>query len=116
MVTIKGTVLRGMNIAGRLFDTPTANLAIAHPHHLEPGVYAAYAHLDGETLPSAVYISLEGKCEVHIFDFAQDIVGMTLGVDVLERVSDVVAWESQEQMRGKIVEDLQKVRAALQGS
>lgn len=113
MMTVRGTVQRGRGIAGRLFATPTANLELASPIALAAGVYTAHVFYDGQSFPAAFYIGPEGKCEVHLFNFAKDITNATLEVTIAEPVSGYVPWKSEEQMREKIKSDLAKVRAAL---
>ncbi len=110
MLTIKGTVVKGLGVAGTLFGTPTANLELEHSTQIEPGTYAAYTRFDGVALPSALYVNPEKKYETHVLDFSGELTGKTLEVDVLQYVSNYVPWESVEQMREKVRDDIAKVR------
>lgn len=111
---IRGTVVKGEGIAGKLFGTPTANLVVENAPDLEAGVYAGTAMVDGNTHAAAIYFAdPKKKIEVHLLDFTGNLVGKTLDVDIGERVSGHVAWESEDQMRDKILDDIRRVRAVL---
>ena len=94
------------------FGLPTANLEFDEVIPLEAGVYAAYAFV-GQTRYNAVaYVGPRGseKFETHLFAFSGDLYDQQLTVEVLDRVGQHVAWESEEQMKQKVAADVQKAR------
>ena len=116
---VRGVVTRGRGIAKEVFGVPTANLVFNVTPNIAAGVYAGFVSIASHqknTFPVAICIGADGgtKFEVHIFDFDGDLVGTTLDVEVLDRVSDIVPWESEEQMREKIQNDLETVQKFLQ--
>lgn len=114
---VRGVVEKGLGIALRDFDVPTANLAIEGRLELETGVYAAITEYKGKKFESIVCYGTgdEGKkFEVHLFDFDQYIYGDTLDVEMIEKVSEIIPWHSKERMRQKIVHDLQLVKAVFE--
>lgn len=111
---IRGTVIKGEGIAGKLFGTPTANIVTQNAPDLEAGVYAGTATVDGNTYAAAIYFAdPKKKIEVHLLAFTGDLVDKTLDVVLGERVSGHVAWESEEQMRNKILDDIRRIREIL---
>lgn len=108
-----GIVIKGDGIAGKLFGTPTANLAgVSLPTGLQPGVYLGKVTVEGATYDAAVYFNDPSKkIEVHLLHVTADFVGKTFHVKLREKVSEHVDWQSEEQMRAKIMDDMQKIRA-----
>lgn len=114
-MTISGTVIKGDGIAAARYGTPTANLAVESlPHGLEPGVYLARATVDGASYHAAVYFNdPTKKFEVHLLDVDMDLLDKMMDVELVEKVSEHVEWESEVQMRAKIADDLKKIRERL---
>ena len=114
-MTVHGIVVKGSGTAGKVFSVPTANLVFDVAPNIAAGVYAGLVSIASHkknALPAAICVGADGKnkFEVHILDFDGNLVGTTLDVEVLDRVSDIVPWESEEQMRKKIQNDLVIVR------
>lgn len=107
---MRGKVVKGKGEAARLFDVPTANLELSKPCAFEPGVYAAWSVYKNKLYESVVCVRDEETFEVHLIGFDEDIYGKSLGVEIVEKVSDLVSRKSIAQMRRKIKSDVQKAR------
>lgn len=107
-----GKVISGDRLAGRDYDTPTANLDLPADIDLEYGVYAAITHHNGNRYHSTVCYGVgePPKFEVHLFGFDGDILGNELRVEIVELVSELIPWQSIERMRQKILHDLEMAR------
>ena len=106
-MVIKGKVIKGGGKA-RSYGVPTANLDVI-PEGLPEGIYVGSAVLaSGEKHPCV--ISWSRILEVHLLDWSDDLYGQELTVHVDERISDFVAFESDEQMKIKILSDIKKAR------
>lgn len=106
---IQGTVEKGLGIAGPLLGTPTANLALEAPPPLPWGVHAAMVLHDDAAWPAVVCYGADEqhkKFEVHLIDWQGTLVGETLTVDVIAKIRDLVPWESVDQMRALIQQDI----------
>lgn len=114
-MTIRGTVVTGLGVAGRDLGFPTANIAPNMTVAIPNGVYAGRMTVHGATYGAAVCVGADGdkKVEAHLLGFTGDIVGATVELNVLERVSDLVPWKSAEQMRKKIADDVAAVTRIL---
>jgi riboflavin kinase/FMN adenylyltransferase len=105
-------VIRGQGQAAQVYGVPTANLALPAESHLEAGTYAAKAIFNGDSYPAVAYISpLNVKqLEVHMFGWDGELYDQELQVEVLDKLSEPVAWQNQEQMLAKISDDLKKAQ------
>ena len=91
--SVKGKVVSG-DRRGRGLGFPTANLAPWNQKLLPAnGIYATWAVLDGQTLPSVTSIGLRPtfenqsttpRVETYIFNFDQDIYGQELEIQFVE--------------------------------
>ena len=110
---------------GRLLGFPTANLRVdtrkALPAH---GVYAVRVALPGERAarhPAVANIgvrptvSSEPKLmiEVHLLDAAMDLYGLTLGVDLIERLREERRFDGLDALRAQIDRDARMAREIL---
>ncbi len=113
--TIRGIVVRGLGIAGRNLGFPTANILPNMIVGIPDGVYAGCMTVDDKTYNAAICVGADGnkKIEAHLLDFAGDILGEVVELNVIERVSNLVPWESAEQMKKKITDDVAKVTQLL---
>ena len=110
--TITGLVEMG-DQRGRTIGFPTANIRLGLRHvDVADGVYASIAHLaDGRRFAAATSVGrrptfyLEGErlCEVHLIDFAEDIYGTRIRVQMLDFLRPQCRFESigelQQQLR-----------------
>ena len=90
-----GTVVRGDG-RGRSIGIPTANLGERHNQEPGPGVYAAWAWLDGQRYAAAVnvgHVPTAGSgrvltVEAHLLGYNSDCYGQPLALDLMARVRD----------------------------
>lgn len=104
----------------RSFCCATANLEITFPHFFFPpfGVYGAKVHMNGESMKGIASIGIAEtfheykapKIEVHIFDFDADIYGQEMDVILVEYVREMMKFPSKEDLKKKILEDIEYVR------
>jgi len=128
--TLYGKVVLGAQ-RGRTLGFPTANLArndegvaLGRGQVLPAdGVYATYALLGDERLPSVSNVGVrpsfdngERLVEAHILDFDRDIYGEVLGIEFIERLRDEKRYESINQLVAQIQQDVIQARPLLVGS
>lgn len=113
---IQGTVVEGEK-RGRRLGFPTANLDMIEVLIPGKGVYAASATVEGQTYRAAVSIgenvTFGGqafKVEVHLLDFDIDLYGQHLAVDFIEKIRDLVQFESPEHLVAQMQKDVKKVK------
>ncbi|MBI5587212.1 MAG: bifunctional riboflavin kinase/FAD synthetase [Deltaproteobacteria bacterium] len=119
--SIKGRVVKGRNI-GKGMGFPTANLKVSSELLPAGGVYAAYAAVDGRTLPAVLNIGKaptfggrDTTVEVHILDFNGDIYGREMEVSFVRRIRSEKAFKSKEGLVARIKKDAERARAILTG-
>ena len=116
---LEGTVVAGDQRGGTL-GFPTANLAVP-PNLLVPayGIYAGAARVDGVERRSALSIGVtphygghERRIEAFLVDFAGDLYGRGMRIELWARLRDEHAFESEEALVAQIADDVAAVRAA----
>ena len=110
-----GIIIHGDHV-GKGLGFPTANLDVKKSDiKLGPGVYACYAWLNKKKYQSALAIqSTTWKVEVHLLDYdGEDFYGKYLEVEPVQKVSEMQEFGSEADLRGKIKEDVEKVRELL---
>jgi len=118
--SLHGHVVTG---AGRGVELgfPTANLDI-DPEQAIPanGVYATWACIDGRAYQSMTNIgkrpTFGGKectVEVYVLDYHSDLYGRELRVDIMERVRGEKQFNTAEELKKQIAEDVKQGRAIL---
>jgi len=117
---VDGIVVRGAG-RGRQLGYPTANVH-SEPHVAVPadGIYAGRVVLRGERLPAAISVgtnpTFEGRqrtVEAYILDFDEDIYGVELGVEFLERVRGMERFERVEDLVEQMGRDVEQIRGLL---
>ncbi len=121
--SVTGKVVRGAG-RGRTIGVPTVNLEAPPPRKLLPpdGVYAGLVH--GAGFSHGAMMNLGGRptfgdhsrsLEAHLFGFSADLYGQVLTVEFVERLRDVVKFDSAQALmdemgkdRVKAVESLRK--------
>jgi riboflavin kinase/FMN adenylyltransferase len=117
---IDGIVVRGEG-RGRQLGYPTANVHtdryVAIP---ADGIYAGWAVLRGTRLPAAISVgtnpTFEGRqrtVEAFILDFDEDIYGVELGVEFVERLRGMVKFESVDALVEQMGRDVEQARELL---
>jgi riboflavin kinase / FMN adenylyltransferase len=117
---IDGIVVRGEG-RGRQLGYPTANVHtdrhIAIP---ADGIYAGWAVLRDKRLPAAISVgtnpTFEGRqrtVEAYILDFDEDIYGVELGVEFVERLRGMEKFDSVEDLITQMGVDVEQTRDRL---
>ena len=133
----EGDVRRVQNLAGRPFSLrgrvipgagrgtelgfPTANLDIDEEQALPAeGVYAGWVHIDDQVYPSMTNIGkrptfggIERVVEVYILDYHSDTYGQELTVDIVERLRGEKKFNTPEELKKQIAEDVEQGKAKL---
>lgn len=117
---LSGTVIHGDG-RGRTIGFPTANIDVWVEQVLpQNGVYAGWAHLDGETFMAAANVgnrpTFNGtivRAEAHILDFDRDIYGETLDFDVIVRLRPEEKYDDIDALIEQIARDVEKTREIL---
>jgi len=120
--TLRGRVVTGER-RGRTLGFPTANLHL-RPHLVLPpdGVYAARVAAGGRMHAGVLNIGLRptfnGRrrtIEVHLLDFAADLYGQWLVVQIVERLRGETTFAGPEALRQAIAADIARARSVLAG-
>lgn len=119
---LTGTVVHGNKI-GKKLGFPTANLDLNNRHKLLPpaGIYAVYAHHQGQQYGGMLYIgdrptlkAYQNKTiEVNLFDFDKDIYGDKLRLELVARTRDDQAFESLDALSAQLAEDRKEAQAVI---
>jgi riboflavin kinase/FMN adenylyltransferase len=117
---VSGTVVQG-DQRGRTIGFPTANLAVWEQKLLPAhGVYATYAHLEGERFLAATNIGVRPTVddrqlmvEAHLLDFDRDIYGQELTLEIVSRVRDERKFSGLDALKAQINADVEEVRRRL---
>jgi riboflavin kinase/FMN adenylyltransferase len=114
-VEVDGTVVTGEARGGTL-GFPTANLDI-RPELLVPanGIYAGAAgeHRAAVSIgTNPHYGGRERRVEAHLLDFAGDLYGQRLVVQLWERLRDEAAFDSEDDLIAQIGRDVEAARRA----
>lgn len=118
---IEGAVELG-DQRGRTIGFPTANVALGE--HLRPrfGVYAVRALVDGSWRDAVANLGrrptfgkLQENFEVHLFDFAGDLYGKVLRVELVDFIRPEMKFAGLDQLKAQIAADGEAARALLAG-
>jgi riboflavin kinase/FMN adenylyltransferase len=117
---VDGIVVRGEG-RGRQLGFPTANVHTErHVAIPADGIYAGWAVLHGRRLPAAVSVgtnpTFEGRqrtVEAYILDFDEDIYGVQLGVEFVERLRGMVRFDSVGELVEQMGRDVERTRDRL---
>ena len=118
--SLQGRVISGTGRGSEL-GFPTANLNIDPKQALPAeGVYATWAYIDDKAYQSMTNI---GKCptfgsneltvEVYLLDYHDNLHGRELKIDIIERLRDEKRFDSIEELKNQITEDIKQGRAIL---
>jgi riboflavin kinase/FMN adenylyltransferase len=117
---IDGIVVRGAG-RGKQLGYPTANVR-SERHVAVPadGIYAGWAVLRGDRLKAAISVgtnpTFEGKdrtVEAFILDFDEDIYGVELGVEFVERIRGMERFERVQDLVDQMGRDVEQARRIL---
>ena len=108
---IEGVVRSGRRL-GRELGFPTANLDVPRDLELEDGVYRSRVRVGGRTYDAMSNLGCnpsvggaERRLETHLFDFAGDLYGRRLRVELLDRIRGERRFASVEELRAQIARD-----------
>lgn len=116
MQIVEGVVIGG-NQLGRKLGFPTANIALSEDFAVENGVYASKAYVDGKAYAAMTNVgvrpSVDGSkrlLETHLFGFEGVLYGLTLRVELIEKIRDEQKFSSVEELRSQIAKDFNKIK------
>jgi len=114
---LQGTVTQGAQ-RGQSLGFPTANLENIATILPADGVYAGVTLVDEQSYPAAVnagpnptFGETTRKLEVHLVDYAGDLYGRQIAVDLFDRVRSIRGFHSAEELQRQLAEDIATVRA-----
>ncbi len=117
---IQGTVEPGARL-GRELGYPTANLRLGSYLRPRYGIYAVRGRLhDGRIVDGVASLGIRPTIEPpvellepHFFDFADDLYGRTIEVELIEFLRDEAKFESLDALKAQIAADCDAAKAAL---
>jgi riboflavin kinase/FMN adenylyltransferase len=118
---ISGRVLHGRKL-GREIGFPTLNLRLAHRRPAARGIFAVKVHgIGGHPRPGVASIGLRPTVEdsgrwlleVHLFDFAQQVYGRLVQVELVHKLREEAKYESLQALSSAIRNDAAAARALL---
>jgi riboflavin kinase/FMN adenylyltransferase len=118
--SLRGPVVMG-DQRGRTLGFPTANIAVTADRALPAyGVYATWAYLGEEKLPSATSIGVRPhfggelpRVETFIFDFDRDIYDRILRIELVERLRPEAKFDSLQALLDEMYRDVARSREIL---
>jgi riboflavin kinase/FMN adenylyltransferase len=110
-------VIEGRKI-GRTLGFPTANLELLNPDEMpENGVYAVDVTLNDENFIGVLNVgnrptfgASEKTVEVHILNFAREIYGEILNIDIRKFIRAEQTFDSSEALKKQIEHDRDETR------
>ena len=119
--SLQGKVVTGAGRGSELVGFPTANLDIDPKQALPAdGVYATWAYIDNQVYQSMTNI---GRCptfgdndrtvEVYLLNYHSKLYESELRIDITERLRDEKQFDSVEELRNQIAEDVKQGVAIL---
>jgi riboflavin kinase/FMN adenylyltransferase len=110
-------VIEGRKI-GRTLGFPTANLDFFNPDEFpENGVYAVDVYLQNERFQGVLNVgnrptfgTSEKTAEVHILDFAREIYGENLDINIRKFIRNEQSFDTPEALKKQIEADRNEAR------
>lgn len=116
MQVIEGIVIGG-NRLGRRLGYPTANIAISEDCDIENGVYSSKVFVEGNEYRAMTNVgvrpSVDGTrrlLETHLFGFRGLLYGLTLRVELYDKIRDERKFSSVEELREQIALDAETIK------
>lgn len=113
-------VVEGGNKVGRTLGFPTANLTLGELIEPRRGVYAVRVIVGGETLDGVANFGRRPTVgapapllEIHLFDFAREIYGMSIAVDFVAFIRDEMKFQGLDALKAQIADDCLEARRIL---
>ena len=119
--SLQGRVVRGAHRGGPLLGFPTFNLDVDSNQALPPdGVYATRTYIDDKVYPSMTNIGRrptfgenERTIETFILDYKGNLYERQLKIVLIERLRDEKRFNSPEELKQQIAEDIKLGRTIL---
>jgi riboflavin kinase/FMN adenylyltransferase len=121
---VPGKVVAGAS-RGRTIGFPTANLDIPEDQAIpERGVYACWAHVDGQRIAAVTNIGLRPTfdgasaltIEAHLLDFGGDLYGHSLDLDFVAHLRNEQKFSGPQALIEQIERDIERAREILRGT
>jgi len=119
---VAGVIVSGRG-RGASLGFPTANLEPEKELLPPPGIYAAFAWLEGKCYLAALnlgekptFADYTYTFEAHLLDFTGDVRSKKINILFVEKLRDIVKFDSPEQLKRQIAADVEKVRTILQNN
>lgn len=118
--SLEGKVISGAGQGSKL-GFPTANLAVDSAQALPAdGIYATWVYVDGQPYQSMTNIGRrptfgdnERTVETYILNYAGNLYGRELRIDIVERLRAEQRFDTLEELKKQIAEDIVRGRAIL---
>jgi len=118
--SLQGRVTTGQG-RGLELGFPTANLEIETRQAIPPnGIYATWTYIDGKAYQSMTNIghrptfgNNERTVEIYILDYNGNLYGRQIRIDVVERLRDEKRFDTVEELKKQITEDVKQGKAIL---
>ncbi len=133
---IKGDIKTVTNLLGRCYNVagivvsgrgrgvglgfPTANIDPEKELLPPAGIYAAFVDVEGKRYPAALNIGEKPTFadytftfEVHLLDFSSDLRGKRLNTEFVEKLRDIIKFDTPEMLKKQIAADVEKTRSIL---
>jgi riboflavin kinase/FMN adenylyltransferase len=133
---IKGDFITVTNLLGRWYNVsgivvsgkgrgvglgfPTANIDPEKELLAPAGIYAAFVDVEGKRYLAALNIGEKPTFadytftfEVHLLDFSGDLRGKRLNTEFVEKMRDIIKFDSPEMLKKQIAADVEKARSIL---
>jgi riboflavin kinase/FMN adenylyltransferase len=119
LYNVAGVVVSGRG-RGAGLGFPTANLEPEKELLPPPGIYAAFAELEGKRFMTALNIGAKPTFadytftfESYLLDFSGDVRGKRMNILFVEKLRDIIKFDSPETLTKQIAADVEKARAIL---
>ncbi|ESP62464.1 Riboflavin kinase / FMN adenylyltransferase [Smithella sp. ME-1] len=119
---VDGIVVSGKG-RGAGLGFPTANIKAEKELLPPPGIYAAFANVEEKHYMAALNIGEKPTFddytftfEVYLLDFSGDLRGKRLNTEFVEKIRDIIKFDSPEKLKKQIAADVDKVRSMLHKS
>jgi riboflavin kinase/FMN adenylyltransferase len=116
---VAGSVVTGFG-RGIKLGFPTANIDPEKELLPLAGIYAAFVDVEGKRYMAALNIGEKPTFadytftfEAHLLDFSGDLRGRRLNTEFVEKLRDIIKFDSTETLKKQIAADVEKVRAIL---
>ncbi|HNQ65171.1 MAG TPA: bifunctional riboflavin kinase/FAD synthetase [Smithella sp.] len=116
---VAGKVVTGFG-RGVTLGFPTANIEPEKELLPPPGIYAAFVDAEEKRYQAVLNIGAKPtfedytfSFEVHLLDFSGDLRGKRINTDFVEKLRDIVKFDSPETLKKQIAADVEKAKTIL---